>query len=239
MEGTAVLPLRLSDLIAASVHVFTALGAVCGLMAALAAFDGAWERMFVWLGVALVIDAIDGTFARMVRVEERLPRFSGERLDLVIDYITYVFVPALALLRGGFLTGTGGLIVAALILLSSLYHFSDLASKADDASFVGFPTLWNVVAFYAFALAPPAWVIYPLLLALVLLTFIPMHWVHPVRVARLRWVTLAMTAAWGVAAVAAIWIGFPAPLWLQLVLVVTALYFTAMTLELTFRLFTR
>ena len=96
-----MLPLRLSDIAAASVHLFTALGAVCGLFAALAAFDGAWERMFIWLGVALVIDGIDGTFARMAHVEERLPRFSGERLDLVVDYVTYVFVPALALLRAG------------------------------------------------------------------------------------------------------------------------------------------
>src|SRR5262249_10494776 len=135
--GDNVLPLRLSDLIAASVHLFTALGAVCGLMAALAAFDGAWERMFVWLGVALIIDGIDGTFARMANVEERLPRFSGERLDLVVDYVTYVFVPALALLRAGYLTGTSGIIVAALILLSSLYHFSDLASKGEDYSFIG------------------------------------------------------------------------------------------------------
>jgi phosphatidylcholine synthase len=230
-----VLPLRLSDLIAASVHVFTALGAVCGLLAALAAFDGAWERMFAWLGAALVIDAIDGTFARLVHVAERLPRFSGERLDLVVDYVTYVFVPALALLRGGFLTGTGGVIVAALILLSSLYHFSDLASKAEDASFVGFPTLWNVVAFYAFALTPPAWVTYPLVLACVLLTFVPMHWVHPVRVARLRRLTLAMTAAWSIAAIAALWHGFPPPAWVQIVLVVTALYFSGLALELSFR----
>lgn len=230
-----MLPLRFSDLVAASVHLFTALGAVCGLLAALAAFDGAWERMFAWLGAALVIDAIDGTFARMVRVEERLPRFSGERLDLVVDYITYVFVPALALLRGGFLSGTSGVIVAALILISSLYHFSDLASKAEDSSFVGFPTLWNIVAFYAFALTPPALFTYPVLIALVLLTFVPMHWVHPVRVARMRGITLAMTVAWSVAAVASVWHGFPPPLWCQVVLVVAALYFAGMTVELTFR----
>jgi len=136
-----MLPFRFSDFAAASVHVFTALGAVCGLMAALAAFDGAWERMFIWLGVALVIDAIDGTFARLFQVEQRLPRFSGERLDLVVDYVTYVFVPVPALLQAKYLTGTGGLIIGALILLSSLYHFSDLASKGDDYSFVGFPAI--------------------------------------------------------------------------------------------------
>jgi phosphatidylcholine synthase len=205
-----MLPLRLSDIAAASVHLFTALGAVCGLFAALAAFDGAWERMFIWLGVALVIDGIDGTFARMAHVEERLPRFSGERLDLVVDYVTYVFVPALALLRAGYLTGTWGLVIAALILLSSLYHFSDLASKGEDYSFIGFPAIWNVVAFYVFVLSPPGWLTYTILLALVLLTFVPMPWVHPMRVKRLQALTLAVTAAWAVAAIAAVWSGFPA-----------------------------
>ena len=230
-----MLPLRLSDLAAAGVHLFTALGAVCGLLAALAAFDGAWERMFAWLGVALIIDGIDGTFARMAHVEERLPRFSGERLDLVVDYITYVFVPALALVRGGFLTGTGGLIVAALILLSSLYHFSDLASKGEDYSFIGFPAVWNVIAFYVFALSPPGWLTYTLLLALVALTFVPMHWVHPMRVKRLKGPTLAVTAAWSVAAIAAVWLGFPPPLWVRLVLIATALYIAGLTFERSLR----
>jgi phosphatidylcholine synthase len=230
-----MLPLRLSDLAAASVHLFTALGAVCGLLAALAAFDGAWEAMFAWLGLALVIDAIDGTFARMVNVAERLPRFSGERLDLVVDYVTYVFVPALALLRAGYLTGTGGVIVAALILLSSLYHFSDLASKGEDYSFIGFPALWNIVAFYVFALTPPRWFTYLALLACVALTFVPMHWVHPTRVKRLRAVTLGVTAAWAIAAVVAVWHGFPPPLWTQIVLVIAALYVAGLTLERSLR----
>jgi phosphatidylcholine synthase len=226
-----MLPLRLSDIAAASVHLFTALGAVCGLFAALAAFDGAWERMFIWLGVALVIDGIDGTFARMAHVEERLPRFSGERLDLVVDYVTYVFVPALALLRAGHLTGTWGLVIAALILLSSLYHFSDLASKGEDYSFIGFPAIWNVVAFYVFVLSPPAWLTYLILLALVVLTFVPMPWVHPMRVKRLQAVTLATTAAWAIAAIAAVWAGFPPPLWTQIVLVAAALYLSGLTVE--------
>jgi phosphatidylcholine synthase len=230
-----MLPLRLSDLAAASVHLFTALGAVCGLFAALAAFDGAWERMFVWLGVALVIDAVDGTFARMVRVDQRLPRFSGERLDLVVDYITYVFVPALAMLRGGFLTGTSGLIVAALILISSLYHFSDLASKGEDYTFIGFPAIWNVVALYLFVLTPPAWFNYLALLICIAFTFVPIHWVHPVRVERLRVITLAITAAWSIAAVVAVLSGFPSPLWTQIVLIVAALYFLAMTVDLSVR----
>jgi phosphatidylcholine synthase len=227
----AVAGQRIFSLAAAGVHVFTALGAVCGLLAALAAFDGAWERMFAWLGLALFIDGIDGSFARLTKVEERLPRFSGERIDLVVDYVTYVFVPALALIRAGFLDGTLGLILAAAILLSSLYHFSDLASKGDDYSFIGFPAVWNLVAFYLFALNAPQWVTYILVSACVVLTFVPMRWVHPLRVVRLRLVTLAATLAWAVAAVATVWQGFPARGLNLIVLVATALYLIALAIR--------
>jgi phosphatidylcholine synthase len=222
---------RFFSLAAAGVHVFTALGAVCGLLAALAAFDGAWQRMFAWLGFALLIDGIDGSFARLARADERLPRFSGERLDLVIDYVTYVFVPALALVHAGFLNGTLGLVFAALILLSSLFHFADLASKGEDYSFVGFPAVWNVVAFYIFVLATPPWVTYLIVSSGVVLTFAPMRWVHPLRVARLRLATLMVTLIWAVAAIMAVWQGFPPSPWVQVVLVAVAAYLVGLTLE--------
>jgi phosphatidylcholine synthase len=219
----------IARLAAVSVHLFTALGAVCGLLAALAVFDGAWEAMFAWLGIALVIDGIDGTFARLVRVEERLPRFSGERLDLVVDYVTYVFVPALALVRADYLGGTIGLAFAAAILLSSLYHFSDLASKGEDYSFVGFPAVWNIVAFYIFALGLPAWLTFLIIAVCVALTFVPMHWVHPLRVTFLRPLTLAVALAWALAAIAAILHGFPAGLWSCVVLMLAAAYLVGLT----------
>ncbi len=222
---------RFFGLAAAGVHLFTALGAVCGLLAALAAFDGAWERMFAWLGLALFIDGIDGSFARLTRVEERLPRFSGERLDLVVDYITYVFVPALALVRAGLLEGPLGLILAAAILLSSLFHFADLASKGDDYSFIGFPAVWNLVAFYLFALGAGQWTTYVVVGACVVLTFVPMRWVHPLRVVHLRLLTLAVTLGWAAAAVATVWQGFPATGVNRIMLIVAAAYLIALALR--------
>jgi phosphatidylcholine synthase len=226
-----VAKIRFVRLAAAGVHLFTATGAVCGLFAALAVFDAAWERMFAWLGLALIIDGIDGTFARLAQVEERLPRFSGERLDLVVDYVTYVFVPALALERAGFLGGAAAPVLAAAILLSSLYHFSDLASKGDDYSFIGFPAVWNLVAFYVFAFAAPVWVACGVVAACVMLTFVPMHWVHPLRVVKLRVVTLAITVAWAAAAIAAVAGGFPANAWVKAVLGIAATYVIALTLR--------
>src|SRR5215470_14155118 len=130
---------------AALVHVFTALGAVCAFLATQAIVAGAWETAFAWLGVAAAVDGLDGTLARRVGVKHYLPRFSGDRLDLIIDYLTYVFVPTFALLQAGFLQGAWGFGLAALILLSSLFHFSDTESKAADHSFIGFPAVWNLV----------------------------------------------------------------------------------------------
>jgi phosphatidylcholine synthase len=210
--------------------VFTAFGAVCAMLAMHAVIAGSWERAFAWLGVALIIDGLDGTLARRAKVTFWLPRFSGERLDLVIDYLTYVVVPALALLQANFLRGSIGLILAALILLSSLFHFSDTESKADDHSFVGFPAIWNLVAFYIFAFRMSEAAAALLVLACVILTFVPLKWVHPMRTSRLRLLTLAATALWGAAALAALIAGFPAPIWAQATLAAVAVYGIGLTL---------
>ena len=209
---------------AALVHLFTALGAVCALLATRALLAGAWEQAFAWLGVALVIDGIDGTFARMADVTVRLPRFSGERLDLVVDYATYVFVPALALLQAGYLPGWFGVLLASLILLSSLFHFSDTESKTKDHCFVGFPAIWNIVAFYVFAFRMPVWATAGLVLACVVLTFVPMRWAHPLRSPVLWPVTLAVSASWCMAATHTVWSGFPASPLMQTVLLAAAAY---------------
>lgn len=216
--------------IAASVHLFTALGAVCALLATLAIFDKAPERMFFWLGIALIIDGIDGTFARAARVKERLPRFSGEILDLVVDYVTYVFVPVLALLAWRHLDGAVGLLLASGILLSSLYHFSDTMSKNADNCFVGFPAVWNIIAFFVFALA-----LTPLATAMIVMlaiagTFIPMPWIHPLRVERWRPVTIIGTVAASAAGTYTVATGFPAQPLAAGVLAAMAVYSVAFSI---------
>jgi phosphatidylcholine synthase len=221
---------------AAAVHCFTAFGAVCAFLGLRAALAEEWVALFVWLGIALIIDGVDGTLARLSNVTAALPRFSGERLDLIIDYLTYVFVPALALMLGGFLEGTLGVLLASLILLSSLFHFSDTESKTPDYCFVGFPALWNVVAFYAFALGMPSWLAAAMVGALIVLTFVPWLWAHPLRTPLLRPVTLLMLLAWFAAAVLTLRQGFPATPALQAILILAALYMLALVL---FRSFAR
>lgn len=209
---------------AAGVHLFTGLGALCALMAALAVSDRAWEQVFGWLGLAFVIDGVDGYLARRVNVKERLPRFSGERLDLIIDFLTYVFIPVLVMRQAGFLPGLTGLLLAAAIVLSSLFHFVDLDSKADDHTFVGFPAIWNVIAFYLLAFSVSAAVAAAVILACVALTFAPFQWVHPLRVRALRRLTLTFTGLWAAAAVGTLVTGFPALPGLKAVLGVVAVY---------------
>lgn len=200
---------RQAELKAASVHLFTALGSVCALFAVVATIERQPERAFLWLGIALIIDGIDGYFARRFRVKQVLPRVSGEVLDLCVDYVTYVFVPALMLLLGP-VPGAWGMVLASIICVTSLYHFADTSSKTEDHCFVGFPAIWNIVVFYALALALPAWAISALVLVCAGLTFVRWKWVHPMRVTAYRSVTLALTALWAAAACDAVWRGFPA-----------------------------
>lgn len=199
-------------------------------MATLAVFERSWETVFLWLGVALVIDGIDGALARMAKVERHLPRFSGQTLDLVIDYVTYVFVPVLALLQAGFLAGGMGLALASMVLLSALFHFSDTESKAEDNSFVGFPAIWNAIAFYVFTLGLSAWATAVFVLVCVALTFVPLKWAHPLRTRAFRPVTVAAMVLWGIAAGSALLSGFPAGSWEKAILVLTGVYAVALTL---------
>ncbi len=213
-----------------AVHAFTASGALCALLALQATLETRFEVAFGWLFLALAIDAVDGTLARAVDIEATVPRFSGERLDLVVDYLTYVFVPVLLMLKAGFLPGNLGWGLAAAILLSSLYHFADTESKADDNSFVGFPAVWNLVAFFLLSFAVPPWGAMLLTALLCALAFVPMRWIHPLRVRRNAILNVGMmTVGLGAAA----WIlvtGFPGPILARLALGVATAYFVAMAI---------
>jgi phosphatidylcholine synthase len=210
---------------ASLVHILTAGGSALALMALLAAANSNWQEMFVWLGLALIVDGIDGPLARATQVEQILPRFSGVRLDLIVDYLTYVAVPAFALARAELLPEAFRLPAAIAILLSSLFHVADRDSKTEDGYFVGFPAIWNIVCLYLFAFTPQPAVALGVIIALVAATFVPIHYVHPLRVAHLRLVTLTVTALWTAGAIGAVLNPFPSPLWVELLLASTALYF--------------
>lgn len=213
-----------------AVHIVTASGAALGFVALLAASERRWTLMFWCLGAALFIDGIDGAFARKFRVAEVLPRWSGDVLDLVVDFITYVFVPAYAIAASGLLPPTLAVPAALLIVVTSALYFADNHMKTADNYFRGFPALWNAVAFYLFVLKPAPWVAAAVVIVLAVLTFVPFKFLHPFRVKRLRPVTLAALPLWGVlAAVALLYDLDPGP-WIAYGLVLIALYFVAVGL---------
>ena len=223
-------PKRSEVIAAAAVHAFTAAGAALGLMALLAASESDWAASFGWLGAALIVDGADGPMARRLEVKRVLPRFSGEDLDKIIDYLTYVAVPAFMVARGPIMPEGFRLLLAAVIAMSSLYHFSDKHSKTADGYFVGFPAIWNIVVLYCFALAIPPALAASLIAICAILTFVPFRFVHPLRVKRLRPLTLAVMVAWGIAAVAAASGGFHESRAIQLIFILAAIYTVALGL---------
>ncbi|MGA7323679.1 MAG: CDP-alcohol phosphatidyltransferase family protein [Rhodomicrobium sp.] len=216
-----------SLLAAAGVHCFTAAGGVLGLFALLAAAQSNWTATFAWLGAALIVDGADGPLARFFEVKKVLPRFSGEDLDHVIDYLTYVTVPAFIVARSAIVPAELGLPLAAVIMMVSLYHFSDTNSKTDEGYFVGFPAIWNVAVLYLFVLDIPPVPAAVLLSVCAVLTFVPLRWLHPLRVRLLRLVTIVIVAAWAVASALVLYHGFPGDLPERIIYVIAAAYFIA------------
>ena len=208
-----------------AVHIFTACGAACALLALIAAVGADWPKMFVWLGIALIIDGVDGTFARRLHTAELLPRWSGDVLDLVVDILNYVFVPAYAMSTSGLLPQVLAIPLGALIVVTGSLYFADRQMKTTDYYFRGFPALWNVAAFYLFLLKLPPWLGAVAVVALAALTFVPFHVVHPVRISHLRAITVAALAVWALLAIIAVADGLAPGFWTVAALCVLAIYF--------------
>jgi phosphatidylcholine synthase len=187
---------RLPVLASWAVHLYTALGVVCGLGCVLATVQADYRRAFLWLVAATFIDATDGVLARAADVKTHTPDFDGARLDDIVDYLTYVFAPAFLMYRAGVLPDDWGVAVAALILLSSAYGFASTDAKADDHFFTGFPSYWNIVAVYLFAAEMPRPINAGILLVLVALVFVRIGYIYPTRTPVLRGLTIALGSVW-------------------------------------------
>ncbi len=209
---------------ALSVHLLTATGAVFAMLAMLAAVEARWDLMFLWLVVAFFVDGIDGPLARHYDVQRNAPEFDGVLLDLIIDYLTYVFIPAFALFSSGLMNGWTGWVAIILITFASAMYFADTRMKTRDNSFSGFPGCWNMVVLVIFALQPSFWVSLALVTILAVAMFLPLKFVHPVRTARWRPVTLPVALAWTFFAGWAAWVDFDPQSWAHWGLIATSLY---------------
>ena len=206
------------------VHLFTASGAVFAMLSMLAAANHQWSLMFLWLVVAFAVDGIDGPLARRFDVKTYAPRFDGVLLDLIIDYLTYVFIPAFALFESGLLPGWTGWVTIIIITFASAMYFCDGNMKTIDNSFHGFPGCWNMVALVMFAIQPNFWIILALVSTLALAMFLPLKFVHPVRTERWRFATLPITLLWIAFAGWSAWVDFSANPIILWGLTLTSLY---------------
>ena len=216
------------------VHAFTGLGAIIGVYAV----DAIYHQQFIlalWLmGAAIIVDAVDGTFARWLNVKNVLPDFDGELLDNIIDYFNYVLVPAIFILMSPICQGALAPLAAALITLASCYQFCQNDAKTDDHFFKGFPSFWNIVVFYLYFLQTSSLLNFIAIIVLVALVFVPIKYIYP---SRLEYLTksrilqlgmLVATIIWGAATLGLLWL-FPQQSWILLAISVAyiILYFAA------------
>ena len=206
------------------VHMLTATGAVFAMLALLEAAKGDWAMMFVWLMVAFAVDGFDGPLARATEVKVNAARLDGTILDTIIDYLTYVIIPAFALFQSGLLPGwTGWVAIIAITFLSAIY-FADTRMKTSDYSFSGFPACWNMVVIVLFAIKPDFWISLIIVLALAVAMLLPIKFVHPFRTERWRAVTLPVAFAWTFFAIWAAWVDFDPQSWAHWGLILTTLW---------------
>jgi phosphatidylcholine synthase len=210
-----------------TVHVFTATGAALALLALILATGGHWAAMFLCLGIALLVDGIDGPMARAFDVEKALPRWSGDTLDLVVDFTTYVFVPAYAIAASGLLPEPLAIPAGVVVVVSGALYFADREMKTKDNYFRGFPAIWNLAAFYLYLIEPPEWVAAVAVVALAALSFAPIKFLHPLRVRHWRTFNVALLAVWALLAFVAVVQDLAPGPYITAALSIIAIYFFA------------
>lgn len=209
---------------ALSVHLLTATGAVLSMLAMLAAAGAEWSLMFLWLVLAFAVDGVDGPLARRYEVKTNWPAYDGVLMDLIIDYLTYVFIPAFALFQSGLLSGWTGWFAIIVITYGSVVYFADTRMKTTDNSFAGFPGCWNMVVLVLFAVKPHWIVILIVVVALTVAMFTNIKFIHPVRTERWRVISLPVAVLWVIFAARAAWVDFHPSSWAIWGLVLTSIW---------------
>ena len=202
------------------VHLYTASGAFLAFLALTRVFYNQYREAFIWLAVAVVVDATDGLLARRADVARRTPNFNGAKLDDIVDYLTYVVVPACIVWNALLVPENWASAVVAAMLLSSAYGFNQDEAKTSDHFFTGFPSYWNIVVFYLYVAGWPAMVNAAILLTLAALVFVPIRYIYPSRTPSYQTVTNLLGVVWGIQMIAMLWLMPDVPrllLWTSLV----------------------
>lgn len=181
--------------------MFTASGVLWGFLAILAVFNENWTAFFVWMALSVFVDAFDGLLARRARVKEFVPGFDGALLDNMVDFLNYVVVPAIFIYAYGLLPERLALLGVCLVMLSSSYQFCQSDAKTDDHYFKGFPSYWNILAFYLFVFNLSPMANFIITIILVILVFVPIKYVYPTRTVRFQKLTMPLSVIWGLTCV--------------------------------------
>ena len=216
-----------AEMRAFSVHILTASGSFLAFLGVVAAAEHRFVDMFWWLGLALAVDGIDGPIARKVKVKEVLPNWSGDTLDNIIDYVTYVLLPAFALYQSGMIGEPWSFVAAGMIVVSSAIYYADTGMKTEEYFFSGFPVVWNMVVFSLFVIQASATTALIIVAASVVLTFLPINFLHPVRVKRLRPLNLGVFLLWCALGGYSLLTHFNTPAWAVTGFVITGIYLYA------------
>jgi len=206
------------------IHMLTAVGASLAMLALLEAMQHNWSGMALWLALAFVVDGIDGPLARHFEVSKYAPEIDGVLLDLIVDFLTYVMIPAYALYASGMLPGWSGWVAVLLIPFASAIYYSDTRMKTEDYSFNGFPGCWNMVVLPLLVITPPWWITLSVVVLLAIAMFAPLKFIHPVRTKRWRPLSLGVAAIWTAGISFAAWTDFASNPALTGVVAVSSLY---------------
>lgn len=229
-EDISYSPLR--KIAAWGVHLFTACGAAAGLLALVATTNQNWHAAIFWMAVTIFVDSVDGTLARLVKVKAVLPQFDGALLDNIVDYFTYVIVPAYFLYEAPIVPPGIALFTAIVITLASAYQFCQTDAKTEDHFFLGFPSYWNVVVFYLFMLNVSPWLNLAVLLLCAVGVFVPIKYVYPSRTQILRGLTWFFSAIWLVIMSVILAEGPRAPKWLVILSLFYIVYYFGLSFYL-------
>lgn len=207
-----------------SVHLLTASGSFLAFLSLVAASEKEWTAMFGWLGLALLVDGIDGPIARKLQVKYVLPTWSGELLDNIIDYVTYVLIPAFALYQSGFMGEGLSFLSGAIIVVSSAIYYADTGMKTKENFFKGFPVVWNMLVFTLFIVKPGEWTAFSIVVISAIISFLPIYFLHPVRVKRLRPLNLTVFLVWCALGIVGICYRLNSPEWVKIGMTISGLY---------------
>lgn len=210
--------------LAFGVHLFTATGSIIAFMSLVEASNKNWVYSFAWLGLALFVDGVDGPMARRLGVKNVLPNWSGEMLDNVIDYVTYVLIPAFIIYNSGLLNTALSYLSGLIIVSSSAIYYADTGMKTKENFFKGFPVVWNMLVFALFVIQPNQWFSFFAIVLSAIICFLPVYFLHPVRVARLRYINLPIFLLWCALGVIALLYNFHSPFWVRSLSIITGLY---------------